>query len=156
MKGKQLQKELSILCPFCKHLPNQYQAKANTRNYHIYCPNKRISQVRHKTAKCLEKLVRGFTDIAAEIKEVASMDSILWEELNRGINEISTNDCGLNKGEEIEGPEGLEGTKAIPYTVNKIQLQRIDNDVSHRLFAHVREYPFSSAIGLNTTREESE
>ena len=156
VKGKQLQKELSTLCPFCKHLPNQYQAKANTRHYHVYCPNKRISHVRNKTAQCLEKLVSEFNTIAAEIKEIAIMETILWEDLNRGMNEITTNDCGLRKGKETEGPEGIEGAKAKPYTLHNFQLQRIYNDQSHRLFTQVRNLPFSSGIGLITSRAESE
>lgn len=111
VEGKQLQKEMSTLvCPFCKHLPNQFQAKANTRHYYVYCPNKIISHVRNKTTKCLEKLVSEFINIAAEIKETASMDTIIWEDLNRGMNEIITNDCGLKKGEETEGIEGTNRT----------------------------------------------
>ena len=71
VKGKQLQKELNIRCPFCKQLPGQYQTTANTRHYHIYCPNPRIAQVRQKTSKCLEVNLGKFMEIAAEIKQIA-------------------------------------------------------------------------------------
>ena len=150
VKGKELQKELSLLCPFCKNIPNQYQAKANTRHYHIYCPNVRISQVRHTTSKCLGKIVLQFTDIAAELKRIASMDKILWELMNRKMNEIVINDCGLKK------EEGTEGAMGTPYTLNALQWQDIHNDPTHELHPQIDSYPYSSAIGLITSRKECE
>jgi hypothetical protein len=149
-KQRQRQKELNTLCPFCKHIPDQYQAKANIRHYHLYCPNQRIAQVRHKTNRCLEVIVSKFIKIAAEIKEIASINDILWDTMNRRINELAINDCAIKKAENMEG---IMGT---PYTLNVMQWDKIYNDHNHERHPQAYCFPYSSAIGLITSRKEWE
>ena len=63
------------------------------------------------------------------------MDRILWEQLNKKMNEIGINDCSLKK------VEGAEGALATPYSHNADQWQKHHNDPRHELHPQVKCSP---------------
>jgi hypothetical protein len=95
VEGNELQRELGLLCPWCKDRTNGSKAKSNTKHLHVYCPNARICKVRETTNDCLEDFLKEFVAAVEIMKKETSHNKDIIGDIYMFMHDIPSNDCAL-------------------------------------------------------------
>jgi hypothetical protein len=110
VEGNELQRELGLLCPWCKDRANGSQVKANMRHLHMYCVNEHICKTRETTNDCLEDCLKEFVAAVDQVKKETVHSKDLIGDINKFMQDIPLNDCALPGCEHPLDPPGAKIT----------------------------------------------